>query len=99
MELAVYLEGREQPKVKISCTLVLLNFAKNVPVPWEKLTLKAQVSSVSCTEHNYFSPCSGVTIKGLGCKWQLSSARERQVAILSRLNKCASLLWEIMSIQ
>ena len=31
-ELAVYLAGREQPKVKISCTVVLLNFAKNVPV-------------------------------------------------------------------
>ena len=31
-ELAVYLAGREQPKVKISRSFVLLNFAKNVPV-------------------------------------------------------------------
>ncbi|KAF5915929.1 hypothetical protein HPG69_003002 [Diceros bicornis minor] len=66
VDLAVYLEGREQPKVKISCSLVLLNFAKNVPVRWEKLTHKVWVSSVSGAEHNSFSSCSDVTIKGLG---------------------------------
>ena len=31
-ELAVYLAGSEQSKVKISCTAVLLNFSKNMPV-------------------------------------------------------------------
>lgn len=92
MELAVYLEGREQLKVKISCALALLNFAKNEPVHWENPTLKAQVSSVSCTASNSFSPCSGVTTKGAGCKWRPSSAREKQVANLGRLNNSASLL-------
>ena len=31
-EPAVYLAGSEQSKVKISCTAVLLNFSKNMPV-------------------------------------------------------------------
>lgn len=76
-ELALYLAGREQPKVKISCTVVLLSFCQECARSLRKADSQDPGFIVNCAEHNPFSPCSGVTTEALGVKGQPSSARER----------------------